>query len=128
MTHEEYATSQTEPDRIEGTERGKAAVREFLIAQGIRSKAPTEAADMKSRMALIANMIYLFMKYAIGEEVDEALGKNSEICVYAKSAKGDEVIWHNWIGSPAGVLHGVRGSLSRMCEKMFGEFEKARDE
>ncbi len=119
MTQERYAETQKDPRRIEGTARGKAAVQEFIEALHLREAGEHPTSDCpETKLKWIAHIMHAFAKYAISAEIDEAMGEeNSLVCVYARAPDGEELFWHNLVGTKKRTLEGVSWALSRMSEK-----------
>lgn len=99
MTKERYEETQTDPHRIAGTERGKAAAMEFLAAMRERDKAgEIDWTDTPPDLRELTNAIALLTKYMYGMTVDEVTGKNSFVMVHVKRSDGEQMLWANVLG------------------------------
>lgn len=131
MTKEDYARTQKDARRIEGTTRGRAAVVEFIEAWHLRKSGEQPNSDVRqTTFSDIAGYVHLFLKYAISVKIDQPMGdENSEIYVYAIAPDGEDWFWNNLVGSSADVLYGAGHAMVKMATRLLKEIkELPRDE
>lgn len=82
------------PKRIEATDDGKEIVKYFIgtCKERLKIEHPDRINDLASIM--LSTTSY-FMKYLVGELVDEKTGKNSFVYTYGEMSDGQRLYTHN---------------------------------
>jgi hypothetical protein len=108
MTKAEYDRTRVLPERADNTDIGKAAVVALVESLDKRFEAewPAEkyAEYKECSHVRYQHLLYMFTKYLIGEEIDEATGHNSAIlqtCVLSRGDRNELLFIHNFLNPGA---------------------------
>jgi hypothetical protein len=76
------------------TDEGKRIVKDFI--KTVKDRLLIEHLESRDDLSsILLSTVFYFMKYLIGELIDEKTGKNSLIFVYGEMSDGQRIFTHN---------------------------------